>query len=63
MGLNFELSSQSNLTQKLVPLLSKIRTKEPGVMVRRYRSCTLITPLNANPDGNPICSRGYGIQS
>ena len=63
MNLNSEPSSQSNLTQKLVPLLSKIRTKEPGVMVRGYLPCTKFSTLSVNPDGNVVCSRSYGVQS
>ncbi|KAI0295520.1 kinase-like domain-containing protein [Russula brevipes] len=35
---------QSSLTQKLVPLLSKIRTKEPAVTVDRDAVATLVLP-------------------
>lgn len=58
---------QSSLTQKLVPLLSKIRTKEPAVIVSA--TCMAFTPEQPQlywmdfTDGDFDCSRGHGIQS
>lgn len=54
---------QTVLTQKLVPLLSKIRTKEPAVMV------WLTDPLHVRIDvywwaldGHATRTRGDGVQ-
>ena len=43
---------QSSLTQKLVPLLSKIRTKEPAVMVGTVHTDLRIKLMLASADGN-----------
>lgn len=55
------LLKQTSLTQKLVPLLSKIRTKEPAVMVSSSGLTYLLLP-EVFLDGNIVCSRSYGFQ-
>lgn len=57
----YSLLKQTSLTQKLVPLLSKIRTKEPAVMVSSSELMHLLLP-EIFLDGDIICSRGYGFQ-
>lgn len=55
------VSFQSSLTQKLVPLLSKIRTKEPAVMVCSkliFEPHAIYTHIIV--DGDSWSTRGHG---
>ena len=53
---------KTSLTQKLVPLLSKIRTKEPAVMVNNNQRTRRIAEI-LYLDGYPGCARSYGLES